>query len=246
MYLGNKILCTICARGGSKGVPGKNIRPLHGKPMIVWTIEQAINSHLFEHIVVSTDSDKIIRIAKSAGAEVFFKRSPELSSDTVAKLPAIRDAFLRSEEHYNDKYDILVDLDASSPLRLVDDVINAVDFFLNTNFDNLITGTIARRSPYFNLVETVGNTKRVVISKKPKVPIYCRQDAPACYDMNASIYIWNRRTILECDEVLGQNTGIYVMPEERSIDVDSELSFEFVEYIFQRKLLNDINRDNHK
>ena len=235
MYKGNKILCTICARGGSKGVPGKNTRPLLGKPMIVWTIEQAIDSKLFEHIVISTDSDEIIRIAESAGAEVFFKRNPELSSDTVAKLPAIRDAFLRSEEHYNDRFDILVDLDASSPLRLVDDIVGAVDFFLNSNFDNLITGAPSRRSPYFNLVEEIDNTRRVVLSKAPTLAVLRRQDAPRSYDMNSSIYIWNRRAILELQSVIGSNTGIYIMPQERSIDVDSELDIKFIEYILSYK-----------
>ena len=96
----NKILCTICARGGSKGVKNKNIKEINGKPLIAYTIEQAKNSKLFDHIVISTDSDDIANIATEYGAEVFFKRSAEMASDTAGKLDVIRDAFVRAEEYY--------------------------------------------------------------------------------------------------------------------------------------------------
>ena len=230
-----RVLCTICARGGSKGVPGKNIRNLLGKPMIVWTIEVAKAANIFEHIVISTDSDQIASICEDAGASVFFRRSPEMASDSAAKLPVIRDAFIRSENHFGERYDILVDLDATSPLRLSQDILGSIDTLLDNDFDNVITGMPARRSPYFNLVEEVDNSGKVVISKKPPCPIIRRQDAPRCFDMNASIYVWSQESILKSEEVLGPNTGIFIMPEERSIDVDSELDFQFVEFILSKR-----------
>ncbi len=230
----SSVLCTICARGGSKGVKNKNIKELDGKPLIAYTIEQAKASKLFEHIVISTDSDAIADVAKAYGAEVFFKRSDAMASDTAGKLDVIRDAFMRSEAHYQKQYDYLVDLDATAPLRSVEDIINSFEQFKKANNDNLITAMPSRRSPYFNLVE-VGNDGKVKLSKKLDSAILRRQDAPKSYDMNASIYIWKREVILEEKTLFLEKTGLYVMPEERSIDIDTELDFEFVEFLMRKK-----------
>ena len=227
---GSNVLCTICARGGSKGVKNKNIKLIKGKPLIAYTIEQAIASGLFERIVISTDSDDIARISKDYGAEVFFKRSTELSSDTAGKLDVIRDAFKRSEEHYGKKYDYLIDLDATAPLRAIDDIIQSFQQFIESNNDNLITAMPSRRSPYFNLIEVDLNGK-VKLSKKLENNITRRQDSPKSYDMNASIYIWKRDVILNEKSLFLENTGLYVMPEERSIDIDNELDLKFVTFI---------------
>ena len=226
----SNVLCTICARGGSKGVKNKNIKKINGKPLIAYTIEQAKASALFEHIVISTDSDDIADIAMQYGAEVFFRRDPEMASDTAGKLEVIKDAFMRSEEHYNKTFDYLVDLDATSPLRDVKDVINSFKQFKEDNNDNLITGTLSRRSPYFNLVEQ-GKDGKVYLSKKLNTNVARRQDAPKSYDMNASIYIWKRDIILNADSLFLGSTGLYVMPEERSIDIDCDLDFKIVEFI---------------
>ena len=228
------VLCTICARGGSKGVKNKNIKELDGKPLIAYTIEQAKASGLFEHIVISTDSDDIATIAKAYGAEVFFKRSDEMSSDTAGKLDVIKDAFVRSEAYYGKEYDYLVDLDATAPLRSVDDIKNAFAQFLQENNDNLITAMPSRRSPYFNLVE-VNRDGKVTLSKKLDGSIVRRQDAPKSYDMNASIYIWKREVLLSQKSLFLEKTGLYVMPEERSIDIDTELDFEFVEFLMRKR-----------
>lgn len=228
------ILCTICARGGSKGVKNKNIKELNGKPLIAYTIEQAKASGLFEHIVISTDSDDIAQTAKRYGAEVFFKRSAEMASDTAGKLDVIRDAFARSEEHYGKTFDYLVDLDATAPLRSVEDIVDSFEQFMQNDNDNLITAMPSRRSPYFNLVE-VDNNGKVSLSKKLDSTVVRRQDAPKSYDMNASIYIWKRDTILNENSIFLEKTGLYVMPEERSIDIDNELDFEFVEFLMRKQ-----------
>ena len=230
------VLCTICARGGSKGVKNKNIKEINGKPLIAYTIEQAKDSGLFEHIVISTDSDDIADIAKEYGAEVFFKRSAEMASDTAGKLDVIRDAFMKSEEYYNKQFDYLIDLDATAPLRNVNDIIDSFNQFIENNNDNLITAMPSRRSPYFNLVEQDKEGK-VYLSKKLDSAIMRRQDAPKSYDMNASIYIWKRDSILNEKVLFLETTGLYVMPEERSIDIDNELDFEFVEYIIKKVCL---------
>ena len=228
----SNVLCTICVRGGSKGVKNKNIKGLNGKPLIAYTIEQAKASGLFEHIVISTDSDNIASIAKQYGAEVFFKRSEEMASDTAGKLDVIKDAFKRSEEYYNRTFDYLIDLDATAPLRSVEDIINSFNQFKENNNDNLITAMPSRRSPYFNLVEQDKDGK-VYLSKKLDRAIVRRQDAPKSYDMNASIYIWKRDIILNESSIFLEKTGLYVMPEERSIDIDNELDFKFVEFLMR-------------
>lgn len=228
------ILCTICARGASKGVENKNIKELNGKPLIAYTIEQAKSSGLFEHIVISTDSDDIASIAKKCGAEVFFKRSAKMSSDTAGKLDVIKDAFMRSEEYYNRRFDYLIDLDVTAPLRSVEDIIKSFNQFKENKNDNLITAMPSRRSPYFNLVEQDKDGK-VYLSKKLDASVLRRQDTPKSYDMNASIYIWKRETILNKNSIFLENTGLYVMPEERSIDIDNKLDFEFVEYLIRKQ-----------
>lgn len=228
----SSVLCTICARGGSKGVKNKNIKTLNGKPLIAYTIEQAKASKLFEHIVISTDSDDIANTAKQYGAEVFFKRDADIASDTAGKLDVIKDAFLKSEKHYNQTFDYLIDLDATAPLRDTKDIIDSFKQFIEDNNDNLITAAPSRRSPYFNLVEQDKNGK-VYLSKTLDSNIARRQDAPKSYDMNASIYIWKRETIINENSIFLENTGLYVMPEERSIDIDSELDFKFVEFIMK-------------
>ncbi|MFT7004465.1 MAG: CMP-N,N'-diacetyllegionaminic acid synthase [Sulfurimonas sp.] len=226
------LLCTICARGGSKGVKNKNIKEINAKPLIAYTIEQAKGSVLFEHIVISTDSDDIADIAKEYGAEVFFKRSAEMASDTAGKLDVIRDAFIRSEKYYNKQFDYLVDLDVTAPLRTIDDIIDSFNQFLENNNDNLITAMPSRRSPYFNLVE-VDSAGKISLSKQLDTSIIRRQDAPKSYDMNASIYIWKRDVILNNKSLFLENTGLYTMPEERSIDIDTELDYKFVEFLMK-------------
>tara|TARA_R110002126_G_C10488035_1_gene502898 strand:+ start:10584 stop:11285 length:702 start_codon:yes stop_codon:yes gene_type:complete len=229
-----KILCTICARGGSKGVKNKNIRELHGKPLIAYTIEQAKAANIFEHIVVSTDSDAIAETAIKYGAEVFFKREPEMASDTAGKLQVINNAFVKSEAHYNQQFDYLVDLDATSPLREATDITNSLDKLLQGDFDNVITAAPSRRSPYFNMVE-LNNSGMVELSKTLKSNVVRRQDAPETFDMNASIYVWHRSAILNNSAVISSKTGLYIMPEERSIDIDSELDFIIVSFLMKNK-----------
>jgi CMP-N,N'-diacetyllegionaminic acid synthase len=230
----SNVLCTICVRGGSKGVKNKNIKSINGKPLLAYTIEQAQASGLFEHIVVSTDSDAIIEVAKAYGAEVFFKRSPEMASDTSGKLEVIQDAFRRSEVYYHKTFAYHVDLDVTSPLRDVADITQAFKQFIDDNNDNLITAMPSRRSPYFNLVE-VDSTGRVGLSKPLDNTILRRQDAPKTYDMNASIYIWKRDVLLNHDTIFLEKTGLYVMPEERSIDIDTPEDFKYVAFLMKEK-----------
>jgi len=227
-------ICTICARGGSKGVKNKNIRTLLGKPLIAHSIMQAKASGLFDCISVSSDSDEILATAGKWSADYLIKRPDELATDQAAKLPVIRHCVTEAECIFGQTFDVVVDLDATSPLRIPEDIVGSVRLLEERGVSNVITGSPARRSPYFNLVE-VDEHGVVRLSKALKTQVIRRQDAPKCYDMNASVYVWRRDSLFSAPTIFNSDTLLYDMPEERSIDIDSELDFRFVEFIMGRK-----------
>ena len=233
-------LCTICARGGSKGVPNKNIREMHGRPLIAYSIEVAKQSKQFASIAVSSDSPAILDAAMKYGADIVVERPVEMASDTSAKLPAIRHCVQQVEQETGEQFSIIVDLDATSPLRIAEDIIQALQMMEARNGTNLITGAPARRSPYFNLVE-IGDDGCVRLAKPPAVPFVRRQDAPRCYDMNASIYVWRREFLMHDYPLFLPETLLYEMPEERSIDIDSESDWEMVEWLLGRRARGETN-----
>lgn len=228
-------LCTICARGGSKGVPNKNLRPLLGKPLLAYSIERAREARIFERIAVSSDSAAILAAAKVAGADDMIERPPEMATDTASKLPAIRHALLTVEAQQGVKYDTLTDLDVTSPLRLAEDVHGAVQLRESTGAASVITGTPSHRSPYFNLVEADANGF-VNVAKPPQGIVYRRQDVPRTYDMDASIYAWDAVKFCADPKVFYPDTRLFEMPAERSRDIDSEIDFEIVEMLLRRRL----------
>lgn len=227
-------LCTICARGGSKGVANKNLRALLGRPLIAHSIEQARASGLFERIAVSSDSAAILDAAGRHGADDLVERPAEMATDTAAKVPAIRHCVETVEARVGRRFDTLVDLDATAPLRLPEDIAGAVRLLEERGIANVITGAPARRSPYFNLVE-VGADGIARLSKPLPAAVVRRQDAPPCYDMNASIYVWRHDALFEDPPIFKQDTALFVMPEERSVDIDSELDFRIVHMILAER-----------
>jgi len=200
-------------------------------------IEAAKESDYIDDVIVSTDGEEIKSVSLKYGAEVFFKRDAAMASDTAGKLDVIKDTFLKSEEHYGRKFDYEIDLDATSPLRDVSDITNSFEQFLRDDNDNLITAMPSRRSPYFNLVEIYPDGHLALAKTLPNA-ILRRQDAPKTYDMNASIYIWKREVLLNNDTLFLPKTGLYVMDEDRSIDIDCELDFKFVEFLMKEKNAN--------
>ncbi|GBF75151.1 hypothetical protein PA598K_03536 [Paenibacillus sp. 598K] len=222
-------LCTICARGGSKGIPHKNIRLLCGRPLIAYTIRQALASGLFAEVAVSSDSEAVLEVAASYGAQTLIRRPQALATDAAPKLAAIRHAVEAVEARRDIRYDIVVDLDATAPLRLTSDIREAVQLLERSGAANVITGTPSRRSPYFNMVERASEGG-MRLAKPPAQPIYRRQDAPITYDMNASIYVWRREAVLGDAPLMGPGTELYVMPPERSWDIDDETDWAYVAY----------------
>ncbi len=225
-------LMTICARGGSQGLPGKNFRPLLGKPLIAWSIEQALASGLAEQVYVSTDDPLIAEIARQHGATVPFLRPAELASASAPKVPVIQH-LVQWVEEAGRPVDRIVDLDPTSPLRDVED-IQACAKLLDEETDVVITGYVSDKNPYFNMVERKarGFFERVC---RPEQEAAGRQSAPVVYAMNASIYCWHRRTL--APSLWGfPRIRLHEMPRERSIDIDHAVDFDLVELLMKRKL----------
>lgn len=224
-------IISICARGGSQGVPGKNIRPLCGKPLIAWSIAQAFDSGEADRVYVSTDSEEIAAVARAAGATVPFLRPAHLATAEAGKMPVIVHlvGWVEANEGAVTR---IIDLDPTSPLRDVDD-IRACAALLDADTDVVITGYVSDKNPYFNMVERKANGfyERVC---RPATEAAGRQSAPTVYAMNASIYAWHRHTLAGS---LWQHPRIrlHAMPRERSIDIDHPIDFELVELLMKRK-----------
>ncbi len=225
------ILCTICARKNSVGVKNKAIKILGNKPLIAHTILQAKKTKLFQHIVVSTDSKLIQKTAIKYGADSWFLRPKHLAKRTSSKEEAIRHALIQSEKFYKKKFDICVDLDVTAPLRKTTDILKAFSIFKRKKSSILFSVTKSRKNPYFNMIEKKKN--RIDLVKPPKKIFFSRQEAPQVYDMNASIYIWKRHKILTSNNLFGPKTSIYVMPPERSTDIDEAIDFDIVKMLYK-------------
>lgn len=230
----SEILCTICARGGSKGIPGKNVQEVGGKPLVGHAISDARRWNRSADVVVSTDDDEIASVAEEYGARVPFRRPDELASDSAGKLPAIQHAVDKMEATRKEQYDYIVDVDATTPLRQPSDI---EDCFTQVQEDgqatNAYTVCKADKNPYFNMVE-LDEDGYASLSKDVGPDVVRRQDAPKVYEMNAAVYVYERDFLKKTDTVHGDNTRVSVMPPERSVDIDTELDLEFVKFLFER------------
>ena len=228
------ILCVIGARGGSKGVPGKNIRPILGKPMIGWAIEQARACPDISRIVVSTDHAEIARVAREFGAEVPFVRPPELSTDAAGKWEVWQHVLGFVERELGWPVDLVVDLDCTNPLRDVADIQGSIRHLQETGADAVLTVCEARKNPYFNMLEYEDG--RLRLSKQFDGPVVARQAAPPVYDQVASVYVFRPQYLRTAQTLLEGRCVGYLVPPERSLDVDSDYDFKIVEFLMREKL----------
>jgi len=233
------ILIPICARGGSKGVKNKNIRELAGKPLIAYTIDTAKKWGKADKIICSTDSKEIADIAQKYGIEVPFMRPKELATDSSGKIPAVRHALIECEKIYGKKYDIVVDLDVTSPIRTENDLDNCLKVFLEKDADFLLSAVEARKNPYFNMLE-LSEDGFAEVSKKLPQSFVRRQDAPKVYSANASIYFHKRDFLLDKRSnfpLKSKKMALYVMDETASVDIDTEIDFKFVEFLIEKRVV---------
>lgn len=232
------ILVLICARSGSKGVKGKNARLLSGRPLIAYTIQQALKWGKGKRVVVSTDSPKIAAIAKKYGAEVPFLRPKQMATDKAAKGPVIRHALTFCEKLYKERYDVVMDLDVTCPIRTKKDLDEALKIFKRYRPKTLFSVVRAHKNPYFNMVEESKNGA-IQLCKRSAKNIYRRQDAPAVYAMNASIYFYRRDHVLAHADPspFTSDTKIYVMDDVSGIDIDREIDFKFIEFLAKGRIV---------
>ncbi len=223
------ILGSICCRGGSKGVPGKNIRPLAGKPLLTHTVEAAKGSRLLNDLVLSTDSEAIAEVGRQAGIAVPFMRPAHLATEFANKWDVFRHLVEQYESAHAARVDLLVDMDVTVPLKTSADIDGAIALALDQPaLEVVITGYEPERNPYFNMME-IGPDGAATVVKRSEKPIVRRQDAPVVYGLTPAAYVVRREALYTHDHWSRARCGIYPMPRERAVDIDSELDFKLVE-----------------
>lgn len=227
-YKNKKIIAIIPARSGSKGLKDKNIKKLNDKPLIAYTIEAAVQSKIFDKIIVSTDSEKYADIAKEYGAEVPFLRSNENSSDSASSWDVVREVLSKLDK----QYDIIVLLQPTSPFRNASHICEALNLFFEKNADTLFSVCETDHSMFWcNILQEDFCAKDFV---KKEYQGKRRQDLPKTYTLNGAIYIL-KTPLLNSLNFYTEKGYVYVMDRNSSIDIDTELDF-----IIAEKLLTSL------
>ncbi|MBS6626077.1 MAG: acylneuraminate cytidylyltransferase family protein [Veillonella sp. oral taxon 780] len=229
MYQNKKVLAIIPARGGSKGIPHKNIISLCGKPLIAYTIEAANQSTYIDTVIVSTDDVDIQRISEQYGALVPFLREAKIASDEATTISVVVDAVKRLEVN-GEKFDVVILLQPTSPLRTAEEIDVAIDIFFQNNMQGIVSVNVAEVSPF--LLRTIeGSQLQRIISKNSTIR---RQDMPTYYEVNGAIYI---NAISDIKESLSFNDNPipYIMSCEHSIDIDTWDDLEKAKYYLSNK-----------
>jgi CMP-N,N'-diacetyllegionaminic acid synthase len=228
-----KPICFIAARAGSKGVVNKNIRIIHGLPLIAHAIKSAKRSGLFKHIVISTDSLEIKKIAIKFGAEVPFIRPKKLSGDKISIIDVVIHG-VNSLKSLNYEFDTIVIRDCTVPFLSVDDMRGAISKFSNKKCDGVFVVYKQHHNPYFNMVESDKNGF-LKISKKPKQEIISRQNTPVVYQLNG-LFIFDVNSILKFKKLFMPNIVSYEIHPLHGFMIDTEYEFKIASLIFKGNL----------
>jgi CMP-N-acetylneuraminic acid synthetase len=228
LYKNKKILAIIPARGGSKGIPRKNIRLLNGKPLICYAIDEAMKSKFIDRIIVTTDDSEIAEISKKAGAELII-RPPALAQD---ESPVI-DAIFHALDNINgEKPDFIVLLQATSPLREASDIDGAIQLFLDGQCDSLMSVCPAEHSPYWYF--NIKNGLMTPLFDERFLELR-RQELPPAYRPNGAIYIISPETLRKYKSFYCNKTLAFVMTASSSIDIDEEIDFQIAEQLMKQR-----------
>ena len=236
MFKGKRVLGLICARGGSKGVPKKNIRPLGGRPLIGWSIESAKTCDLIDRIVVSTDDEEIARVAEHYGANVPFIRPEELARDNSPEWFVWQHALRKLGRLDNFRPDYLIVLPPTAPFRSHDDIRKSLEVIRERDVDIVISVTEANRNPYFNMVELDSNGFANLVNS-PEGKVVRRQDAPEVFDMTTVLYTARTEFILKANGIFEGNVRAIMIPQNRALDIDTEMDFKFAEFLISEGLV---------
>jgi CMP-N,N'-diacetyllegionaminic acid synthase len=234
-----RILGLVTARGSSKGLPGKNIKILAGKPLIAWTIEAALQSSLLHRVIVSTDDKAIMDVSRKSGAEVPFQRPEELARDDSPHIDAVLHALewlARQEKYYPDRACLL---QPTSPLRSTEDIDNAIRLAHEATAEAVVSITEAKDHPF--LVRRIGADGFLEQFVSHDLSYARRQNLPAAYALNGAIYVNTRESLIRDKTVLPRQCIGYIMPPERSLEIDTPWDFHLVELVLRDLMDRDAN-----
>jgi len=233
MINNRKILAIIPARGGSKGVPRKNIREVGGKPLVAWTIEEALKSKFIDRLILSSEDEEIIRVARKFGCDVPFIRPAELAHDKTTGIEPV----LHALTILPDKYDYVVLLQPTSPLRLVEDIDSCIEMCVKQNANVCVSVTKSAKNPYWMyFLDSKGHLKPL---ENVRNTTLLRQDLPEVYMLNGAIYTANVDWFLKNKSFITEETIGYIMPPERSLDTDSEYDIKIASYLIEARRIGN-------
>lgn len=222
-------LAVIPARGGSKGVPRKNVRDLNGKPLIAWTIEEAKKSQYISNIILSSEDSEIIKEAKKYGCEVPFIRPMKLAQDDTPGIDPVLHAINQCPG-----YDYVVLLQPTSPLRKAEDIDGAIQMLLDKGVEYCVSVTEPDKSPYWMYkVDNNGHMEQIIEQDNYAVR---RQDLPKVFSLNGAVYVAQIESLKNTKSFLNEETVAFKMPRSRSIDIDTEEDFLWCEWLLSKKL----------
>ncbi len=232
MYKSKKILAIIPARGGSKGLPGKNIKELAGKPLISWSIEAGLQSSWIDELIVNTDSEKIAAVARNSGGKVPFLRPTEQATDSANTM----DVLLHTINWYEKQdvfFDLIIVLQPTSPLRTGEDIDQAVQNFFKKNADCVVSVCMVEHHPYWtNQLPADGCMDGFLRPEAINTP---RQQLPDYYGLNGAVYIAAIPWLKKHKSFFGKKTYAYVMEPERSVDIDTIIDFRLAEILLRER-----------
>ncbi len=227
-----KTIAFIFARGGSKGIPRKNLQELGGKPLLGHAVECALAVASVERVIVSTDDEEIAAVARTFGADVPFLRPPELATDRAPEILAWQHALHEAEVRYG-TFDVFLSVPTTAPLRAAEDLENVLQAFVPGETDFVITVTPARRSPYFNMV-TVDEQGFARLAAEAGPHIANRQEAPPVFDMTTVAYAASPDYVKSGQGLFAGRVRAVTVPAERALDIDEPLDLEIARFLFSR------------
>jgi len=227
------IIAFIFARGGSKGLPDKNIKILNGKPLIAWSIEHAKSVKRIDRVIVSTDSEEIARIAREYGAEVPFMRPAELATDNSPEWLSWQHGLKYLENSDGCLPDLMLSVPTTAPLRDGEDIDKIIDEYQRGDTDIVIAVTESHRNPFFNIVKK-GAGGYINLFTSDEEVLNRRQDCPKTYDITTIGYAARPSFVLNKKSIFEGRVRQVIVPKERSIDIDTLLDFEIAEYMFKK------------
>lgn len=231
----NKYTAFIFARGGSKGIPNKNVKLFAGKPLLAWSIDAALSTGKIKNVIVSTDSEDIAAVALKWGATVPYLRPQELSSDYASEIGAWKHAIVEYLKATGEMPQPFISVPTTSPLRDPSDILSCIAKFENTQSDIVVTVSEARRNPWFNMLKLEDDGLMEIVNSK-RDRFSRRQDAPNVYDLATVAYVADPNYILKTDHILSGKVRAVTVPSLRCIDIDTPDDFILAELIKINKL----------